>query len=111
MEKSVDFFRKVFDWKIEFSERLGFYIILEISAQGEYLGGGIFTLKRAKLPFLTVYILVENIDEKARLVEEHGGFIAEAPLEIPSGSRICLFNEPSGTTFAIIKTKAVERET
>jgi len=108
MEKTVEFFRAVFEWKIEFSERLGFYIIPEISPAGETLDGAIFTLKRAKLPFLTIYILVDDIEAKARLIEEKGGFIVEAPFEIPSGSRICLFNEPSGVTFAMLEPKPKE---
>lgn len=103
MEKTVQFFRDVFEWKIEFSDRLGFYIIPEISPSGETIDGGVFTLKKARLPFLTVYILVDDIDAKARLIEEKGGSIVEEPKEIPSGSKICLFNEPSGVTFAMIE--------
>lgn len=106
MEKSVQFFREVFDWQIEFSDRLGFYIIPESTLSGEAVEGGIFTLKRAKLPFLTLYIQVEDIEEKARLVEEAGGQIVEPPNELPSRTKICLFNEPSGVTFAMIQPAA-----
>jgi len=105
MEKSVQFFRDVFDWEIEFSERLGFYVIPKIAPPGEELDGAVFTLKRARLPFLTVYIQVEDIDAKAKLVVENGGFIVEAPFDISPNSRICLFNEPSGVTFAMIQPK------
>jgi hypothetical protein len=105
MEKSVTFFREVFDWQIDFNERLGFYLIPETTPKQESLEGAIFTLKRAKLPFLTIYIQVENIDAKAALVEEKGGFIVEAPFDISPRSRICLFNEPSGVTFAMVQAK------
>ncbi len=30
MEKSTQFFRKVFNWQIDFNEKLGFYSVLEI---------------------------------------------------------------------------------
>jgi len=63
-------------------------------------------LKRAKLPFLTLYIQVEDIEEKAKLVEEAGGWIVEPPNELPSRTKICLFNEPSGVTFAMIQPAA-----
>jgi len=106
MEKTVKFFREVFDWKIEFNDRLGFYIIPEITPSNESLDGGVFTLKRAKLPFLTVFIQVEDIEEKAKLIREMGGFIVDEPSEIPSGSKICLFNEPSGVTFAMLEPKS-----
>ena len=105
MEKTVEFFREVFEWKIEFNDRLGFYIIPEISLPNEALDGAVFTLKRAKLPFLTVFIQVEDIEAKAKLISEKGGFIVDEPSEIPSGSKICLFNEPSGVTFAMLEPK------
>ena len=105
MEKTVEFFREVFEWKIEFNDRLGFYIIPEISPPNEVLDGAVFTLKRAKLPFLTVFIQVEDIEAKAKLISEKGGFIVDEPSEIPSGSKICLFNEPSGVTFAMLEPK------
>jgi len=65
--------------------------------------GGIFTLRRAKLPFVSLYLQVEKIEEKAKLIEEKGGLVIEAPHETPGGSKICLFNEPSGVTFAMIE--------
>jgi predicted enzyme related to lactoylglutathione lyase len=106
MEKSVAFFREVFDWQIDFDEGLGFYIIPQSTPARESLDGAIFTLKRAKLPFLTVYIQVEDIDAKAALIEKMGGFIVEAPFDISERSRICLFNEPSGVTFAMIQSRS-----
>ena len=110
MEKSVQFFREVFDWQIEFSDRLGFYMIPESTLSGEAVEGGIFTLKRAKLPFLTLYIRVENIENMAKLVEDKGGWIIEQPHELPGESKICLFNEPSGVTFAMIQSGSQVKE-
>jgi predicted enzyme related to lactoylglutathione lyase len=60
-------------------------------------------LRRAKLPLLTIYIKVDDIDAKVKLIEEASGFIVDPPLDLPSGSRICLFNEPSGVTLAMIQ--------
>ena len=106
MEKTTAFFMVVFDWKIEFNDRLGFYNIPETTPANESIDGAIFTLKRAKLPFLTVYIQVDDIDAKAALIEEQGGNIIEAPFETPNGPKICLFNEPSGVTFAMLEPKS-----
>ncbi len=106
MEKTTAFFMAVFDWKIEFNDRLGFYIIPGTTPANESIDGAIFTLKRAKLPFVAIYIQVDDIIAKAALIEEQGGHIVEAPFEIPSGSKICLFNEPSGVTFAMLESKS-----
>ena len=65
--------------------------------------GIVFTLRKAKLPFLTLYIKVDDIEDRARAVTEAGGHITEGPVEIPGGSKICLFNEPSGVCFAMFE--------
>ena len=104
MEKSVEFFREVFDWQIEFNDDLGFYYV-PASSPAESIDGAVFTLKQAKLPFLTIYIQVEDIDAKAELIKEKGGLIVEEPNDISPRSRICLFNDPSGVTFAMIQSR------
>jgi predicted enzyme related to lactoylglutathione lyase len=103
MEKSAEFFRKVFDWDVTFNEQIGFYQVPAFEESDGASGGYIFTLKRAKLPFLTVYILVEDIEGMAKKVEDNGGYIVEPPNAITPAYRICLFNEPSGVTFAMIE--------
>jgi len=82
-EKTVEFLKNVFDWEVELDERLGIY---EIPAG-----------------FITIYIQVDDIDTKIKLIEENGGYIVEKPPELPTGTRICLFNEPSGVTLAMLQ--------
>jgi uncharacterized protein len=101
-DKSAEFFRRVFDWKVEFSKDLGFYRVPAVEGANAS-GGYIFTLKQAKLPFLTVYIVVTDIEARAEKVKEFGGAVIEPPHEMPGGYWICLFNEPSGVTFAMIQ--------
>lgn len=107
-EASVEFFEKTFNWKIK---KIPNTILYGVSSRSEDRGidGGIFTLQKAKLPFLTIYILVDDIKEKARLIEESGGYIIEQPHEISSGSWICLFNDPSGVTFAMLQREALHK--
>ena len=100
-EKTVKFFRSVFDWQIELDEKAGFFKLRhDPPAIG---GGGIFTLRRARLPFVALYIRVDDIHGMAKKIEGHGGLIVDAPVEIGAGEWICLFNEPSGVTFAMIQ--------
>lgn len=102
-EKSVQFFRDVFGWQISFDDKLGFYTVDQEGSCGGPLDGGIFTLRKAKLPFLTLYIQVEDIDKKAEEVTAAGGFIVEEPFRISERSKICIFNEPSGVAFGMIE--------
>jgi predicted enzyme related to lactoylglutathione lyase len=107
-EASVQFFEGIFDWKIE---KIPDTIIHGVESRSGEKGieGGIFTLQKAKLPFLTIYILVDDIEEKARLVKERGGLVIEEPHEISAGTWICLFNDPSGVTFAMLQKTSVKK--
>jgi predicted enzyme related to lactoylglutathione lyase len=103
-DKSVEFFKNVFGWKFEYNEKIGLYDVSADEAGKQFAGGGIFTLRKAKLPFLTIYIKVDDIEAMAKRVEEFGGHIVNPPGKVVGGvSTICLFNEPSGVTFAMIE--------
>lgn len=102
-EKSVKFFEKVFGWTFDYNEDIGIYEIPAGESSVKFWGGGIFTLKKAKLPFLTIYILVEDIEQMITRVEDEGGHIVEPIIDLPTGSKISLFNEPSGVTFAMLQ--------
>ena len=65
-------------------------------------------MRKAKLPFLTIYIEVDDVDARAKRVEELGGHIVEAPFDVTDKIRICLFNEPSGVTLAMVQRHAKE---
>lgn len=103
-EKSVKFMKDVFEWNFEYDGKTTIHEFPAGDAQTAFAGGGIFTLRKAKLPFLTIYIRVDDIEAKAKKIEELGGFIVIPPQEVFSGGpRICLFNEPSGVTLAMIQ--------
>ena len=104
-EESVQFFKKAFGWEVEYDRETKIYYIPIAKDDNKFSGGGVFTLGRARLPFLTIYIAVDDIDEKAKEIEKLGAFIVEPPFNITPRSRICLFNEPSGVTFAMIQKR------
>lgn len=101
-DESIQFFEKIFDWKIE---PIPNTIIHGVNSRSGDKGidGGIFTLRKSRLPFLAIYILVNDIFKKAKLVEENGGLIIESPQEISKGTWICLFTDPSGVIFAMLQ--------
>jgi uncharacterized protein len=106
--KSAEFFKQVFGWPVEYDERVAYYRVGIPEGESQLSGGIIFTLAKPKLPFLTLYILVEDINAKADEVTQAGGLITEPPHEISPGMSICLFNDPSGVTFAMIQIKPKE---
>ncbi len=105
--RSVEFFKTVFDWtSAPVPGAKTFFHTLDSGAKHGGIDGGVFTLVEAKLPFLTVYILVDDIMAKAELVKQAGGLVVIPPHEIQPGTWICLFNEPSGVTFAMLEKRA-----
>lgn len=107
-EKSVEFFEHVFEWQTEPIPNTVIHLAKTAKEDGG-INGGIFTLQRAKLPFLTIFIQVEDIEAKAKLIEENGGHIVEAPKETGGGTKICLFNDPSGVTFAMVEQRKTKQ--
>ena len=97
-DKSAQFLKDVFDWDISYDADANFY---DVPAFDAPVPGGIFTLRRARLPFLTIYIRVDDIEAMVTRVEEHGGYIVDPPIVIDSGAKICLFSEPSGVILAM----------
>ncbi len=104
-DKTAGFLREVFGWMPEYDAKTTIFEFPAGEARQEFSGGGVFTLRRARLPFLTIYISVDNIESKAALVRKQGGFIVEEPFEISPGIKICLFNEPCGVTLAMLEKK------
>jgi predicted enzyme related to lactoylglutathione lyase len=105
-EKSVKFFENVFGWEAQYDEESGIHYFLTGESDNYFKGGGIFTLRRAKLPFVAIYIAVDDIDAYAQKVEAFGGFIVDPPQAfVPNSPKVCLFNDPSGVTFAILQTQ------
>lgn len=102
-DKSVAFFETVFGWELPFSEGAGFNLARPGAPAANMSGGGIFTLRKARLPFIALYIQVEDIGAKRDLVADNGGHIVEEPFAIDGGSQLCLFSDPSGVTWAMIQ--------
>lgn len=104
--KSLEFFTTVFGWEsapVEGAKT--FFHTLDTGGEGGGIDGGVFTLRKARPAFLAVYILVDDIEARAGLVERAGGMIVEPPNEISPGTWICLFNDPSGVTFAMLEKR------
>lgn len=102
-EKSVEFFKKAFGWNFEYDKDSTIHELEKDVSQ--IRAGGIFTQQKAKLPFLTLFIEVDDVYAKEKELEKLGAFIVIAAHEINPGIHICLFNEPSGVTFAMIQKR------
>jgi hypothetical protein len=102
--RSLEFFTTVFGWKdAPVPGATTFFHTVDTGGGNGGVSGGIFTLSKARPAFVTVFILVQDIEAKAAAIEQAGGLIVEAPHEIGTGTWLCLFNDPSGVTFAMLE--------
>jgi uncharacterized protein len=49
-----------------------------------------------------VYVTVDDVDASVKLVEELGGKVLVAPMDIPNTGRFALIQDPQGATLSII---------
>jgi len=103
IEASINFFKIVFEWEFSYNEESGIYQVSAKDFPDFFQGGFISKNNFDDLPFLTIYIRVDNIDRKAELVIENGGEIIKPPYDLSNGNRVCIFKDPSGVPFAMIQ--------
>ena len=51
------------------------------------------------------YVAVDDVDAKARQVEELGGTVCVPPTDLPNTGRFCVVNDPTGATISLITLK------
>lgn len=102
-EKSVEFLKKAFDWELVFDPAMKYYQKTVDGSQNSFCGGGIYQVDEGTSPSLIVYFRVKDVDEKAKSVVEAGGAIIEGPLDVPNLGRLCIFSDPTGQHYGMIK--------
>ena len=56
-------------------------------------------------PHWMAYVAVDDVDAKAKQVEELGGKVCVPPTDIPNTGRFCVINDPTGATISLITLK------
>ncbi len=102
-EKSVTFLEKAFDWEMEYQPAIKYHQRTVENTQNGFCGGGVYQVDEGISPSMIVYFKVDDVDEKVKAVVEAGGTIIEGPLDIPKLGRLCIFADPTGQPFGMIK--------
>ncbi len=69
-------------------------------------GGGLFVPEQFNPGGALNYILVEDVDAKAKEIEAAGGQILVPPSEVPNTGHFAVFKDPEGTTMALWRSLA-----
>jgi uncharacterized protein len=79
----------------------------EIVVDGKHLGG-VFKMgpEFGEMPsHWMAYVAVEDVDAKAKQVEELGGSVRVPPTDIPNTGRFCVITDPTGAVISLITLK------
>jgi predicted enzyme related to lactoylglutathione lyase len=104
LEAAKKFYTELFGWKLKESQAAGM-VYNEIVAGGQEVGG-MYQMgpESGKGPSQWMaYVAVEDVDAKAKQVEELGGKVCVPPTDIPNVGRFCVINDPAGATISLIK--------
>ena len=92
-----DFYKAVFDWKIE--PAMEGYSLVQ---PGSGIGGGIGAMGEGRA-HVTFYVAVADVAAALALIESKGGQKAFGPHPIPDGGIIAGFTDPEGHLIGLVQ--------
>ena len=109
LEAAGKFYTELLGWNLKKSAAVGMEYH-EIGVTGhEHLGGdrfgGMYKMgpEYGSAPSHWMsYVAVEDVDAKAKRVEELGGKVCVPPTDIPNTGRFCVITDPTGATLSLI---------
>ena len=94
--KTQDFYRKLFGWEFNADTPTDYG---EVDAIGNGIAGGI--TGGMGNPRVTIYVQVENLENKLAAVTELGGNTVMEPTAMPGAPKIAMFTDVAGNTIGL----------
>lgn len=101
-----NFYTSLFNWKLKDSSVEGVAYHQFMADDGRMMGGMYEKTAECSNGMASgwmSYIAVDDVDAKAKQVEELGGKICVPPTDIPTVGRFCVITDPTGATLSLIK--------
>ncbi|MBD2354242.1 VOC family protein [Tolypothrix sp. FACHB-123] len=103
-----EFYSQLFGWTMKDQPiPEGVYTVLKAAHQEV---GGMMKMPEDKsdiAPYWGVYVTVNDVDATAKQVEELGGKVCFAPMDIPDVGRFAMIQDPQGAILSVISYNAV----
>ncbi len=100
-QKAIDFYGKLFDWKIEVDPRMSYGMVAQ---QGSGIGGGVYQAPEGVPPHVTVYVHVDDLQKYLDKAVALGGKVTQPPMEIsPEIGWCAMFTDPDGNVIGLYK--------
>lgn len=101
-EKLQQFYRSLFDWEITHSPELNYGMVAPGGEGG--IGGGVFGCPEGMPGYLTIYVLVDDLQAHLDKAEGLGGKTVVPPTPIPSIGSFAMFSDPEGHVVGLFKS-------
>lgn len=100
-EKSREFYAKLFDWEFQIHEGMNYAMV---GPGGENsIGGGLGPLQPGQNPYVTVYVMVDDLQQYLDKAVSLGGKTLLPPTPIPGVGSCAWFADPDGIFMGLFK--------
>ncbi|MEW6253038.1 MAG: VOC family protein [Planctomycetota bacterium] len=109
LERAKKFYSELIGWRFQEQNIGGMRYIMFTPPGAEQPIGGMMAMEGPQWagipPHWLSYIMVANVDDRARRVTELGGQIKVPPTDIPDIGRFCVIADPTGAVIALFQSK------
>ncbi len=99
IEKTSEFYRAVFDWKMQ---QHGNSAFLETDPENSISGHLNQLGPDDPQNYVTVYIETDSLESDLKAIEAHGGNIFVGPIQLPDGRSFAWFEDVAGNKLGLI---------
>ena len=97
--RAIDFYTKLFGWKIDANNPMGYRQINTGSSEG--IQGGIWPAPPQAPTFVQLFVTVDNVQAAAKNAEALGAKLLIPPTMLPEGNEMAVMLDPQGMSFGI----------
>ena len=98
-DETAEFFQRMFGWKVNSDNPLGYRRIDTGSKDG--IQGGIWPAPPQAQNFVQLFVRVEDVKAAASQAAELGGKVIIPPSTLPEGDEMAVLMDPHGMPFAV----------
>ena len=100
-DKSAAFYAKLFGWKIDADNAMGYRMIKTGTEQG--IEGGIWPCPPEGRAFVQLFIHVTDMNKTVDHAKQLGGKIIVPPQKLPDGDELAILHDAEGIPFGVYR--------
>lgn len=98
-ETLTDFYTKLFQWKVDANNALGYRTI--DTASGSGIPGGVWPAPPEAPTFVQLFMEVADVAATVAETQKLGGSVLIPPQQLPDGETMAILRDPEGMSFGV----------